>query len=261
MESLVSQCSYFLTLTYNEEDLPRNYAGVPCFSREHIDKYIRALRDDLKVDKIRLRYFFTCEEGDLSSRPHYHALLYFSEFLSLQQVYELCKKHWHNRGWISASSTGVGCCKYVAKYCLKDTPGLVEPKWDQETGELNPLRAFRLFSRRPGIGATPECVQYYSDILGLNEKFVNFSELSPSPSSKLIPKVPRCIRNRLPESQQYKLTSVGWKRFYDMQPKLYENYYVFGYDTDLGDHINDYSKDFEIMKKRIKLRKLKKLSL
>lgn len=260
LESRVSKSSWFLTLTYSDENMPLS-DGQPCFDRDRIDQYLRALRDDLKRDKIHLRYFFTCEEGDLTNRIHYHALLYLDDFLSLQQVYVMCKKHWHGLGWISVSSTGIGCCKYVAKYCLKDLPTFREPrKFDD--GSRNPHFPFRLFSNRPGLGCTDDCIYYYEQLFELNKNYIDWNQFEIDQkltSSRIIPKIPRTVRFHMGDWTQYRLSSLGWSRFYKMGDELLKNF-----EDDFlnplidGERVPDYSRDLEIMKKRIKLRQLKK---
>ena len=265
LESRVSRSSWFLTLTYSDECMP-TFEGAPCFDRKEVDRYIRALRDDLKVDGIHLRYFFTCEEGDLSSRIHYHALLFLDGFLSLQQVYMLCKKHWHDQGWISVSSTGVGCCKYVAKYCLKDSPSYQEPRKLLD-GSRNPFFPFRLFSNRPGLGCSPECISYYESVFGLGESYISWDQVNLDRilnSQRVIPKVPRTVRHHLSPDTQSKLTSVGWSRFFSMQDDLK----ISSEDDELNPFCEDlpgefvrlpnYQVDLDIIRKRIKLRQLKK---
>lgn len=258
MEARVSASSYFLTLTYDDKHLPFDpETGELSFDKQEVQTYIRSLRDRLRLRDISLRYFFTCEYGDLSERPHYHAVLYFSQFLSLQQVWILCNALWKNRGYVYLSSVGAGCCRYVAKYCLKD-----DPSGSFELPRDDPRRPFRLFSRRPGIGSTEEVVQYYYEVFQLHKRFFDFDGVNYSGNGeRFIPKVPRVVRSKFDEFTQRKCTAVGWSRFYGLQEDLglaLEDPALNCFDPVECTNTPIYDKDLEIQKKNLKLRKLKK---
>lgn len=258
MESRVSASSYFLTLTYDDKHLPFDpETGESCFNKSEISSYIRSLRDFLRPRDIYLRYFLTCEKGDLSSRPHYHAILYFSKFLSLQQAWILCNSKWSNKGFVYLSSVGSGCCKYVAKYCLKDDPGR-----SFELPRDDPGRPFRLFSRKPGIGCTEEVVQYYYEIFQLHKRFFDFDAVNYSGNGeRFIPKIPRVVRSKFDEFTQRQCTAVGWSRFYGLQEDLglaLADSALNRFDPVECVNSPIYEKDLEIQRKTLKLRKLKK---
>lgn len=251
IEALTSRCAYFVTLTYDDENLPFADREINCFDKVGIQAYIRKIRDFFRPKGVSLRYFLTCEYGDRTLRSHYHMLLYLSDFLSLQQIYIVLKDTW-GRGNVYVSSVGVGCAKYCAKYCLKD----------DGTDELkrgDPNKPFRLFSRRPGIGATPEAVKYYHDTFDLSTKFI-----SPHgylyDNSKLCKKVPRTVRRHLSGEVNEKLTKVGWSKFYEYRDELVKSLYdpTLNIVCDDGTVEPVFTRDLEIMEKTRKLRRLKK---
>lgn len=258
MEARVSASSYFLTLTYDDDHLPIDpITGEACFNKSEIQAYIRAIRDRIRPRGVSLRYFLTCEAGDISGRPHYHAVLYFSQFLSLQQVWILCSTLWENRGFVYLSSVGAGCCKYVAKYCLKD-----DPSRSFELPSDDPRKPFRLFSRRPGVGSTDEVVQHYYEVFQLHKRYFDFDGILYSGNGeRFVPKVPRVVRTKFDEFTQAKCTAVGWSRFYGLQEELGQALRDSGlnsFDEETCENTPIYRHDLEIQQKLRKLRKLKK---
>lgn len=62
-----SKHAYFLTLTYDNDHLPSDFM---CH-KEHIQVFLNRFRKNNKT-----RYLIVGEHGELSNRPHYHAILY-----------------------------------------------------------------------------------------------------------------------------------------------------------------------------------------
>jgi len=60
----------FTTLTYNDENLPRD-GGV---SPAHLRNFIKRLR--IKLQPVPIRYYVVGEYGDATWRPHYHGALF-----------------------------------------------------------------------------------------------------------------------------------------------------------------------------------------
>lgn len=257
-ESRVSPCSYFVTLTYDDSHLPSDPdTGQMCFDKLGIQIYLRRVRDFLRPRDIKMRYFLTCEYGDLSFRSHYHAVVFLSSFLSLQQAWTLFSDLWE-KGIVYLSSVGAGCCRYVAKYALKDDP---QESFDLPAGD--PRKPFRLFSRRPGIGATDECVHYWSEQFGLHKRFYQWDSFSYYDNGeKFLPKIPRVVRSKFDEFTQRKITEVGWSRFYSLQEDLgkalSDSSLNVCIDPDSNTYESRFEKDLEIKKKTRKLRQLKK---
>lgn len=261
IEACVSKCAYFLTLTYNDENLPFGETEVNIFDKEAVRDYIRSLRDFLRPRGISLRFFVTAEYGDLSNRSHYHAILYFSEFLSLQQVYILCSNKW-KFGLVYLSSVGKGCAQYCAKYCLKDDGTDELPKG-------HPNKPFRLFSLKPGIGCTPEALKYWKDRFFLSIDAENKYDGSPyflpagfyASAGHSSQKMPRPAKRRMSEAVQEAVSSVGWYKYYDyldeLDKSLKDSSLNF-YDKDTGEYIPIFKKDLEIKENARKLRRLKK---
>lgn len=253
IEACSSRCAYFVTLTYEDNELVYCDSDIPTFDKEQVRIFIRSLRDFLRSKKISLRYFLTSEYGDKSLRPHYHAIIYFSEFLSLQQVYELISKKW-SFGLVYISSIGRGCLKYVSKYCLKDDG-------TENLDRKNPYKPFRLFSRRPGIGCTDESVFWYYNLWSLHQNYFDPDQFEfAKRGAQFIPKVPRTVRNHFDDVTKQKLSAVGWSKFYQMQEQLGINLRDKNLNNWDGfiNNVPNKQRDFVVKEKIRKLRQLKK---
>ena len=75
--------SFFITFTYAPEHLPTipiNFVDgssrlVPCFSRRHVQLFMKRIRKVLPS----FSFLWCSEYGDEKHRPHYHALFNFKE--------------------------------------------------------------------------------------------------------------------------------------------------------------------------------------
>lgn len=162
-EASLHEDNSFLTLTYDDENLPLD-ASV---SVRELQLFFKRLRFEL--GDVKVRYFACGEYGDRRARPHYHVILFGYGFPD-------------RRVWRKASSSGryayrsplleavwpfgaseIGSVTresgaYVARYCLKKVTG---PLAEENYTVVHPLTGqvcrvqpeFILCSRRPGIGA------------------------------------------------------------------------------------------------------------
>lgn len=158
--SLNGDNNAFITLTYDDDHLPRDYS----VKKRDFQLFMKRLRNRYG-SKIR---FFACGEyGENTLRPHYHALLLNFDFpdkkllrtrdkhrvYTSEALSELWPQGSHEIGSVTAASAG-----YVARYCIKKQSG---PKADEHyhrlspvTGELHHVEPdFGNMSRRPGIAS------------------------------------------------------------------------------------------------------------
>ena len=77
-EAQTHKLSSFITLTYREEDCPE------AISKKEAKAFIRRLRDYYTKD---LRYFLCGEYGETTRRPHYHAIIFGTDFRSSRYTY------------------------------------------------------------------------------------------------------------------------------------------------------------------------------
>lgn len=102
----------FLTLTYNDENLPFNGK----VSKRECQLYIKRLRKNLGF---KFRYFISSEYGHANGRPHYHALLFGVPYTQRQsKIATIILKSW-NKGFIKVGKVNLKTINYVTKYSLK----------------------------------------------------------------------------------------------------------------------------------------------
>lgn len=164
----------FITLTYNDENLPKNQTLV----KKHFQNFMKRLRNyvyDVKNQTPcmglyprdqKIRYLQCGEYGELRARPHYHAILFNFEF----QNKELYKIHNENKlytaplleklwpdGYGIIGAANFESAAYVARYILKKVTGKKASDhyaiYD-ENGVQSDSRVpeYVTMSRRPGIG-------------------------------------------------------------------------------------------------------------
>lgn len=153
MEQKRSLTCYFVTLTYNQENLPLiDHEGlvIPTLLREDIKLFIKRIRKSLEnpqgnflaltkdgtiqrdyvpFDKkitpyaFSFRYFFVGEYGPQTNRPHYHGILFNLPFSwdSLSRgmkLHEFLEKKW-GKGFVTVRPAEPISLSYTAKYCIK----------------------------------------------------------------------------------------------------------------------------------------------
>jgi len=139
----------FITLTYNDDNLPANGS----VSKREFQLFMKRLRKKYNTHKIR--YYACGEYGEKYSRPHYHACLFGFDFDDKKVLYgggeyivyrsagleDVWKYGFSSIGELTFESAG-----YVARYVMKK---LIGPR-ENEYGEKE--KEFALMSRRKGIG-------------------------------------------------------------------------------------------------------------
>lgn len=152
--------SSFLTLTFNDGNLPADYS----VSVRDVQLFNKRLRK--RMGKFR---FFACGEyGESSYRPHYHLVVFGVGFSDRTPWRKSASGHVLYRSAELESLWPFGHCEigsvtsesagYVARYCLKKVTGKPAEQHYQRinpvTGVLGPVRPeFITMSTRPGIGA------------------------------------------------------------------------------------------------------------
>lgn len=134
--------NYFVTLTYNDDNVPVTEDGEMCFNKEHLIKLNRDMRERfqrglllnpveslilgspkyLELPKdVKYRYYITSEYGPTTQRPHYHGVWYgLPESLALVEV--LFRSLWPY-GFVSVFPANEGAAGYISKYLVSDGVG------------------------------------------------------------------------------------------------------------------------------------------
>lgn len=143
-EAKMSVESHFLTLTYDEEHLPR-VGEYSTLVKKDIQDFLKRLRKAL--DPVKLRYYLCGEYGETYGRPHYHVVVFLLSHPE-SDFRVLVDNSW-TFGFVHFGSVSIDSANYVARYCTK----LLTGKAKEWYIERNILPEFSLMSRRPGIGA------------------------------------------------------------------------------------------------------------
>lgn len=204
-EAKLHEDNCFITLTYNDENLP----DIGSLDYGHFQKFMKKLRNRYRTEvlvngkrkrKKRLYYyknirFFMCGEyGELKDRPHFHVLLFghnfedrvfFKKTTAGNTLYtsRILDELW-GMGFCTIGELSFESAQYVARYIFKKAPGgsMESQKLnhvDQETGEILQKEAeFTHMSLKPGIGHG-FLRKYYTDMFPNDLCVINGLELRP----------------------------------------------------------------------------------
>ena len=172
LESLYSTCTYFFTLTYNDEHIPSDYQLHKKDLQVFIQKLRNYYRNEFGITGIR--YYACGEYGGNTGRPHFHVVFFnlplsrldFKFFynknidLSCHQVgsafngnkyydYEFLEKIWDKGFHYVTDCDDIAVFNYVARYVNK------KKQLDDNTKKILKEKGiqteFNLMSTRPGI--------------------------------------------------------------------------------------------------------------
>jgi len=208
----------FITLTYNEQ----NYRlGL---DYKDFQKFLDRMR---KKKGHSTRYFAAGEYGDISNRPHWHALLFGTTFPNLQQIGE---NLWRSPeleqlwpyGFSSIGNVTLQSAAYVASYCTKKITGpLAHAKYTRvnlTTGayeKVEPEMAH--MSLKPGIGAN-WLRKYWPEVYAARDGVVTHgghTEQAPRYYDKIMEKT----QPELIETKQYERYKKGEQYIKDSTPE------------------------------------------
>lgn len=178
-EASLHEANSFITLTYDDGSLPVGGTLV----KWHFQDFMKRLRSRLSPQRIR---FFHCGEyGDVSGRPHYHAVIfgygfpdrvfYKSTEGGALYVSRFLDSVW-NHGISTVGDVSFDSAAYVAGYVTKKINGEKAHDYyfscDERTGELHEISPeYATMSNRPGIGAG-WLAKFASDCYPSDELFV-----------------------------------------------------------------------------------------
>lgn len=134
--------AHFLSFTYDQQHLPYTTVetngvcfDVPSLCKRDMQLFFKRLRK--ACEPVKLRHYTVGEYGGLTSRPHYHSILFGLPFTMVSQLHDIWQQ-----GNIYVGSVRDESIHYVTKYVIN------------RHGEFNGREPpFALMSRNPGIGA------------------------------------------------------------------------------------------------------------
>lgn len=161
--------NWFLTLTYNEENVVYNaivntetgeVGEVKTLVPEHLTKFMKDLRRyfEYHFGHTGIRFYACGEYGDKTQRPHFHLIVFNLPLNDLVQwksvngnpyfLSETILKIWE-KGHITVCNVNWETCAYVARYIMKKWKG----EGAKEFYEIKGIEPeFVRMSRNPGIG-------------------------------------------------------------------------------------------------------------
>jgi len=134
LESLLHSHNSFVTLTYDNDHLPRDGSVVP----SHLQLFLKRLRASISPRVIR--FYGVGEYGDRTKRPHYHVVIFGLVYIN--ELRSAWTKGMVHVGELNKDSAGY-CAGYITKSLTK--------KDDPRLGGRHP--EFCRMSLKPGIGA------------------------------------------------------------------------------------------------------------
>lgn len=197
-EKQMHEESSFITLTYNDQNLPVNGS----LKYDDVTAFIKRLR---KITGKKLSYYYAGEYGEQLGRPHYHMILFGSEFREkitykkklnkVEHLYTNDNGHkvykssllddlW-SLGHADFGEVTYDSCMYVAKYTTKKIIGdLKEQHYKKPniiTGEITEVETEQArMSRKPAIGKT-WLEKYHHDTFRDDYIIINNKKLSIPP--------------------------------------------------------------------------------
>lgn len=134
-EASLHENNCFLTLTYDNENLPKDWSLNKC----DLQKFWKRLRK--RYPQLQIRYFACGEYGDINNRPHYHACVFNWEpedkklwkITNGNRLYtsKILEELWP-KGFIVVGNVTFDSAAYVARYIMKKVTGKYNDPNDPE---------------------------------------------------------------------------------------------------------------------------------
>lgn len=145
-EEKISTSAYFVTLTYNDENLVYG-SDAPTLVKKDLQDFFKRLRYYEKNNK-NIKYYAVGEYGTKTKRPHYHAIVFnIRDPLNIERA-------WTKGFTYSPVLSGSSGTRYVLKYISKQTRKVSGRE-----------REFSLMSK--GLGAnylSPAIIKYHKNL-------------------------------------------------------------------------------------------------
>ena len=176
---------YFLTLTYDEENLPDD----KLCNKTDIKKFLNNLNTSFGLS---MRYFCTADYGSINNRAHYHAIILSTKKITQKQVERIWKK-----GFVYLKPLNKENMKYTLRYTIKKRPlseksdkgffRLVSKGWGDNAGDYyTPARDFFIIDGKK-YGIPPYCQKKIGIDKEPVKSYFNYASLIDSPEAKNIP--------------------------------------------------------------------------
>ena len=205
----------FITLTYNEKHLPEHNKLV----KKHFTDFMKRLRFEKgSTIKNPVRFFHCGEYGEKFGRPHYHAILFNTNFNDRKPIpgqknlttSDQLNRLW-GKGFVSIGDVTFQSASYVAGYVQKKINGKLKEdhyrRIDKDTGETWVLpQEYATMSRRPGIAGL-WFAKHKKDVYPSDNIHINGKEMRP----------PKYYDNLFKEQNPLQMEQIKEKRTLAMQ--------------------------------------------
>lgn len=235
-EALMHEHSWFVTLTYDPEHLPKDLS----VNKDEHQRFMKRLR---YYTGQKIRFFMCGEYGDDKGRPHYHYLLFGLELADLEYWRKGSSKHnrqitypiyrsltleraWQ-KGFVELGEVNIQSAQYVAGYVRKKITGKKLDETNSDglkpyelyndiTGELIKREPeFSLMSRNPGIGSA-FYEKYGDQIRRLDHVVVNSKRMRvPKYYDRITKKLHPSVMESIVRSRRF----TAQKRIKDQTPE------------------------------------------
>lgn len=220
-ESKLHRHNHFLTLTYDDANVPDDYS----LDYRHFQLFMKRMRKRFGP----FRFFMCGEYGEQFWRPHYHALLFGLDIPDLRKCNSVFSQHdvfssetlgklW-GKGSHSIGSVTYESARYCAVYATKRVTGdRAEDHYERVspvTGEfVSVAPEFAHMSLRPGIGAK-WLESYWRDVYVSGAKGVVVKG-KPRP-------IPRYFDGLMRDVAQEVMEAVDFDRYLEAQSRSVDN--------------------------------------
>jgi hypothetical protein len=184
----------FITLTYDNEHLPEHGTLI----KKDFQDFMKRLRKKKRANQAQpIRYYQCGEYGEKFGRPHYHAILFNTNFRDREIIQgqkgltqsETLSKLW-GKGHSSIGDVTFQSAAYVAGYVQKKINGQKKDAIDPDTGLkhyeiitpngeiIEKQQEYSTMSRRPGI-AGHWFAKHKNDVYPSDNIHINGKEMRP----------------------------------------------------------------------------------
>lgn len=227
-EERYSVNSWFITLTYSDEELPYAFNEIPSLHKADMQKFIMRVRkaNKKKWPEVQLRYYAVGEYGTRTQRPHYHITFFNLHPDIVRDLAKFWKLGLFHVGDVTESSI-----HYVTKYHVN---------YDSDLEFREP--EFATMSRRPGIG-----IQYVNRNADWNQDSGNVYVMNNGFAQRM----PRYYKEKIfsPEAREL-LAEQGMVDFERAYWKEYNRLFDLGIkDPDAYMEKSNYLESLKVQKK------------
>jgi len=157
-EAEVSSSAFFITLSYDNENVPITKNKFMTVKKTDVQKFFKRLR---KLNTEKIKYYCAAEYGTKGKRPHYHIIMFNVDIETVDRAWTLGRVH---SGSVTEASVG-----YTLKYISKKQQIPTHARDDREP-------EFSLMSKRMGANyVTPQMVKFHKADLK-NRMFITIKD-------------------------------------------------------------------------------------